>query len=241
MTKERGNRAGGRRPKWESDPIIERVPSEPVTAPAKVAIELEPGQPLPPILQISANPYSAGLYPLGRRYTVGDTATFRETDILTGLEKRIYTLRVTRVDEEADRIEINNGDQVWDTMGNHLKTERSVFDVPQQFSPAELQVGKKWTAAFAGTTGRKVRYVSVDFQIVSRELVTVPLGSLYAFRVEGVGMNRRNGNTIEERLWLVPRLNFFVRRERMSRNSRGGLATTVRQELVAVRQQAISL
>ncbi len=61
---------------------------------------------------------SAGLYPLGRQYAIGDEATFRETDALSGAEHRICTQRVTRVDEEANRVEINDGKQVWNSMGN---------------------------------------------------------------------------------------------------------------------------
>ena len=99
----------------------------------------------------SANPYSAGFYPLGRKYTVGDEATFRESDLLTGVEQRIFTLRVTGSISEADRVEINGGRDIWDLMGNPIKAGNSEFDVPQQFSPAELQVGRKWTAAFKGT------------------------------------------------------------------------------------------
>jgi len=222
-------------PKWESDPIL-------APAPAAPAIELAAGMPVPPILQPSANPYSAGRYPIGRKFTVGDQATFRESDSLTGLEKRTYIPRVTRVDEETGQVEINDGREIWDSMGNIVKTgNNAVFSPARQFTPAELQVGKKWTAAWKGTENGQTRFIWVDFHIVVREPVSVPAGTFQAFRVEGRGGNRFNGVTIELTIWLVPGLIVGVKRDWVERNRWGSLQRTERLELVSLRQQAIDL
>lgn len=184
----------------------------------------------------SANPYSAGTHPLGRKYTVGDEASFLETDYLTGVEVRRYTNRVTRVDEDADRVEFNDGAIVTDTMGNSLKSGQLEFDAPLQFLPAELQLGKKWTASFKRMDKGQVSYAYYELHIVSREKVKVPAGEFDAFRIEGRGWNRSFGSQLEVNLWVVPGLNFHVKWEWVV-NNRGRFVVTQRHELVAYRQQ----
>jgi hypothetical protein len=184
----------------------------------------------------SANPYSAGTHPLGRKYTVGDEASFLETDYLTGVEVRRYTNRVTRVDEDADRVEFNDGAIVTDTMGNSLKSGQLEFDAPLQFLPAELQLGKKWTASFKRMDKGQVSYAYYELHIVSREKVKVPAGEFDVFRIEARGWNRSFGSQLEVNLWVVPGLNFHVKWEWVV-NNRGRFVVTQRHELVAYRQQ----
>lgn len=208
------------------------------TAHARPAIVLGPGAKAPRELEPPANPYSGGHYPLGRKYSVGDSATFRESDLLTGLEQRTHTLRVTRIDPDADLVEINGGRQVWDSMGNAIKKGNTRFDIPQQFSPAELQVGRKWTAAFTGTEDGRKRFVTYDFQITRRETVSVPAGTFTAFRVEGHGWNWTSGHRLELKIWLVPGLNFPIKSETIFR-WRSAPVTAERQELVHLRQRVM--
>jgi hypothetical protein len=224
--------------KWESDPIIDPAPSTLATAPAVPVIEISADGQAPQLLQPSVNPYSGGLYPLARNYTVGDKATYRESDILTGVEQRIFTRRVTRVDHEADRVELNRGNHVWDLMGNAIKSGDKEFDAPQQFTPAEFHVGKKWTAVFIRIKDGMAATIYYDLQIVRREKVSVPAGVFDAFRIEGHGWNTTHGAQLELRLWLVPGLNFPVKRETVKHNPKGRLKDTERHELVSLRQQA---
>jgi hypothetical protein len=199
-----------------------------------------PAAPVPavpaPLPALPANPYSAGTHPLGRKYTVGDEGSFLESDFLTGVEVRRYTNRVTRVDEDADRVEFNGGVNVTDTMGNALKTGQIEFDAPLQFLPAELQIGKKWTASFKRLDKGQVTYASYELHIVSREKVKVPAGEFDAFKIEGRGWNRTIGSQLEVNLWIVPGLNFFVKWEWVVRN-RGRFVLTQRHELLAYKQQ----
>ena len=216
--------------------------TRPVVAPAAVepAIILKSGEPVPRLLQPSVNPYSAGLYPLGRKFTVGDEATFRESDFLTGVEKRIYTHRVTGVNTDADRVEINRGRGVVDLMGNPIKLNDREFDAPRQQTPDVFHVGKKWTAAFIKSMkDAPSNKITIDFHIVSREKVTVPAGTFDAFRIEGRGWSISRGTQIEFRQWLVPRLNFPVKREVVTRSRDGRFIDTERHELVALRQYAV--
>jgi hypothetical protein len=200
-------------------------------------LDIRAGVPVPVLIPPSANPYSAGRFPLGRIFTVGDTATIRLSDILTGVEERVYSPRVTRVDYDQDRVEYNNGQSITDLMGNFIKNGPIAFDSPVQFIPAEFQVGKKWSAAFRRTLNGKQSNAYYDFHIVKRETIAVPAGSFDTFLIEGNGWNLTVSVRLEARLWLVPGINFAIKREFIThgRNSRFG--QTERHELVSLRQR----
>jgi hypothetical protein len=234
-------KAGKGKPKWESDPIVSVAPAAEAAAPALSGIDIKPGSEIPVLFAASANPYSAGRYPLGRKYTVGDEATIRETDYLTNVEKRIYTARITRVDVEADRVEINGGRSIMDLMGNTIKAGNIEYDAPVQFTPAEFQVGKKWTAAFVRIENGMPSTAYYDLHIVRREKVGVPAGEFDAFRIEGQGWNKTHGARLEVTIWMVPGLIFPAKREWVTRNRIGRFTNTERHELVALRQQAVGI
>jgi hypothetical protein len=221
--------------KWESDPIIDPAPS--MLAAATPTIEIKAGGQAPQLLQPSANPYSAGIYPLGRKFTVGDSATFRKSDILTGVEERTYSHRITRVDQEADRVEINSGWGITDLMGNPIKEGNVEYGAPLQFTPAEYQVGRKWTAVFIRTEKGRTTNSYYDLHIVRREKVTVPAGEFDAFRIEAQGLSKTYGDALEVVQWQVPGLNFRVKLEWVVRNRSGRLTVTERNELISLRQQ----
>jgi uncharacterized caspase-like protein len=210
----------------------------PAAASGAPALDIRAGVPVPALIAPSANPFSAGRYPLGRIFTVGDTATVRQTDILTGVEERTYHPRVTRVDYDEDRVEFNNGHTITDLMGNAIKNGEIVFDSPVQFIPAEFQLGKKWTAAFRRTQNDKTTNAYYDLQIVKRETISVPAGSFDTFLIEGSGWNTTMNSRLEVRLWLVPGVNFAIRREFVVRNQ-WRFIQTERHELAALRQRIV--
>jgi hypothetical protein len=203
-------------------------------------LDIRAGVEVPRLIAPSSNPFSAGRYPLGRIYTVGDSAVFRQSDYLSGIEERTYSVRVTRVDYDEDRVEYNDGMAITDLMGNFIKNGPVEFDTPVQFSPAEFQIGKKWTAAFRRTQNDKTSNAYYELQIVKRETITVPAGSFDCFHIEGRGWNTTNGARLEANLWLVPGLNCSVRRELLARNRMGRFGQTERHELVSLRQHATS-
>jgi uncharacterized caspase-like protein len=219
-------------------PAADRM-QKPTGAPGAPLIAIKAGIPVPVLIAPSANPYSAGHYRLGRIYTIGDVAVMRQTDILTGLEERTYSPRVTRVDYDEDRVEYNLGLTITDLMGNPIKSGPVEFDTPVQWTPAEFQVGKKWTAAFRRILNGRTSSAYYDMQIVRRETVEVPAGRFDAFRIGGVGWNITEGARLEVSLWLVPGLNFPVRREFVTRNRAGRYGQSERHELVALRQHAV--
>lgn len=202
-------------------------------------IRLGPNLPVPVFMEPTNNPYSAGRYPLGRNYSVGDTATFRETDTLTDVEKRIYSARVTRVDTSADRVEFNNGQTITDLMGNGIKQGPRQYDAPLQNFPAELQIGKKWTGVGRMTFNGQTSDFYYDYHITKRETITVPAGTFDTFYIDAVGWNRTFGSRLKLGLWIVPGLNFPVRREYIVRNNRGNFMNTERHELVELTQGGV--
>ena len=145
--------------------------------------------------------------------------------------------RVTRINEKADRVMVNDGMIVLDLMGNVIKQGPKKFDVPRQFTPAEFNLGKKWTAAFVVNRRGKQSSVHFDVQIASREKVSVPAGTFDSFKIVASGWNETMGALIEVTLWLVPGVNFPLKTETLTRTRSGQMKVTERHELVALRQQ----
>lgn len=204
---------------------------------------------IPPaaLAAVTDNPYSAGRFPLGRKFTVGDHALLRESDLLTGVAEGEKRFRVTRVDEDSDRVELNQGALILDLMGNTLDSPLASSSVPQQFFPAELQVGKRWKILYSATFKKgplagKTNQVELDARIRTRETIRVPAGEYLAFRIEASGwsVGEQRSTQLEFKLWVVPGINFPVRSERIKRRGTRQVETK-RIELVAIRQAASGL
>ncbi|MCS6764247.1 MAG: hypothetical protein MO853_10115 [Candidatus Protistobacter heckmanni] len=221
------------------------IPAVPAAAPGAPPatgpmIDIGPGKPVPLLMQLSQNPNSAGRYPLGRYYSVGDEFVLSVTDILTGVETSRNTLRVMRVDMDADRVEINNGVNIWDTMGNVIcDPDSGESDAPRQFFPAELQEGKKWTGAWTQMHPRLGPLViSMENRIVGFEPVRVPAGEFHSFALVAQGWDNKM-NRYQQRYWVVPGLNAIVKREFLISNFRGSYGVSNRTELVSLKQGGI--
>ncbi len=196
-------------------------PSVAQTPPQAPMLILKPGGEMSFQVQASANPNSVGQFPVGRRYSVGDEASVQLSDLLTGVVASRQTMRVTKVDEENDRVELNDGAYVWDTMGNRIiDPESGSSDTARQLVPAEFYVGRKWTAAWKQSHPRAgKRTTEMNFRIGAFETVEVPAGKFQTFRIDGYGWANDNFGSIsfEQRAWLVPGLNFAVRGELIGR------------------------
>jgi hypothetical protein len=208
---------------WEGDPLVQADAAKGSGRPAKPLIEIAKGLPVPELFRAPANPNSAGKYPLGRRFTVGDEGVGVMSSPI-GARQREYTVRVTKVDEERDRVEWISvgfvGAFVSDLMGNATESDGIAFDPPRQFIPAELYVGNRWRAAYRETQVEARqgvplgdnRIVTYDFAIVARERIVVASGEFDAFRIEGYG--RVRDLTLEEKIWVLPFFNFQLRWDR---------------------------
>ena len=207
---------------------------------------LGPGLAVPDFLARSENPYSAGTYALNRNFSVGDEAVYVRLDESTKRD-RSARRHVTRVDVEGDRVELNGGRFETDLLGNLLRRNDEVFLVPVQIAPAELQVGKRWTARFHAIRPRGEFDEEMSAAIVARERVKVPAGEFDAFRVEahidgmqsGVRSKRRSAlnRTVDRVIWEVPGLNFPVK-ERTTLHRRNGQIEVDSLELESLRQKS---
>jgi hypothetical protein len=222
-----------------SAPTIPAPADAPLAAPA---IILGVGQHVPQLIQTSANPFSAGRYPLGRKYSLGDSAIVRISDMLTNVEGTPLSLTVTKVDLENDRIEFNNGETIIDSMGNYVRTlGGGDSDVPQQVNPSELQVGKSWEAGWNQKNPQRGNETyTMSMRIAAFEKIRVPAGEFEAFRIEINGWLKRPFGTgrIEGRTWVVPGINFSIKRESLGRFG-NRIVRSERAELVSMRQLTV--
>ena len=108
--------------RWETDPVVKLASAS--TADAKGSrqgeplIVLGPGLPVPEIFRAPPNPNSKGHYPLGRRFTPGDEYVSVITPLYSFEKTFRSRVKVTKVEEDKDRAEGNDGKFVWDLMGN---------------------------------------------------------------------------------------------------------------------------
>ena len=203
---------------------------------AEPDLAIRPGLPVPVLMRPWPNPASAGTYPNLRTYTVGDRAVYAVSDPIFGGKRPGVAIRVTRVDADTDRVEVNDGRSIFDTMGNLIKTGDLLYDPRQQVVPAELQVGRKWTTRFRVSEGMRVYESFLDYQVVGREWVKVPAGDFEAFKVEGSGFNRTLGTRLTVRTWIVPGFNFPLRSETIRQPRNSVVREGELRELVACRQ-----
>jgi hypothetical protein len=125
-------------------------------------------------------------------------------------------------------------------MGNWLKIRDAEFNTPVQNIPSEFYVGKKWRAAHVKKVGDKIFPIYNELQIVAREKITVPAGEFDTFKIQSKGAEQKTGMSLEAVFWIVPNLNFDVKREWYF--SRTSVAVeTGRRELISLRQQSVGL
>lgn len=201
------------------------------------AIRLGPGLPVPTLWVPSKNPYSAGRYPLGRKFTVGDQATWRFADLHTNVETSTRVTTVTRVDLAADQVEFNNGAMMMDTMGNLISRGDTKFNAPVVMSPSEFQLGKRWRASNERLFNGQTEIVIYDVHIAAVERIRIPAGEFDTFRIEANGFNLARQGKLKDTFWMVPGINVLLRRDSLVWGPRGEYRTAERQELVELYQQ----
>lgn len=190
--------------------------------------------PLAANASLASTPYFQGLNPHRRDYRVGDAYEFRVVDQFTKASKPL-NMRVTGVDENADRVEYNNGETTSDLMGNTTGNARGSLSTPRQFYPAELLVGKRWHTTFKQARPSGLTYTfSYDVKVAAKETITVPAGTFEAYRIEARGFNVGLGATVNRTIWVTPGVNADIAHETYVRLNNGTIEQNDRQELVAV-------
>ncbi len=237
---------------------VQPMPAAPTAVPAQVAapaaaapspasadarprepaqLVVAPGGDFPVLMRPSPNPNSAGTYAIDRGYSVGDEVVYLQSDPVYGGPTRRLEWRITSVDLDADRVVINNGFIVLDSMGNPLAWDGATYEPRLQAIPAEVQVGKRWTTRFRFQRGAERSDSYYDYVVVARERVKLPFGEVEAFRIDGEGFNNF-GSRLTIRHWLVPGVNYSLRTDTIRYDGRSMRAQySERREMVSCRQQ----
>ncbi|MFO1309165.1 MAG: caspase family protein [Burkholderiales bacterium] len=181
------------------------------TRPRQAQLVVAPGRDFPLLMRPTGNPNSAGSYGIGREYSVGDEVVYLQSDPVYGGATKTLTWRITKVDLDADRVELNDGFIVLDSMGNPLVWDGATYGPRFQAVPSEVQLGRRWTTNFVFTRGAESSDSYYDYVVAARERVKLPFGEVEAFRIDGEGFNRRYGTRLSIRHWLVPGVNYSLR------------------------------
>lgn len=182
--------------------------------------------------RVATVPGFDGSEPLDRQFVVGDQWSYKTIDRFSRREARM-DLRVTGVDEAADRVTYNNGQFYADLMGNATSTNMGPLDSPRQFYPATLQVGRRWVSSFVQRQGSGLQRFRYDVRVTAKETVTVPAGTYLSYRIEASGINLDTGGTIRRILWVTPGLNANVALEVEVRRADNSVEQTYRWELLS--------
>ena len=186
---------------------------------------------------IAVNPFSHGSSRLDTNYAVGDIYRYRVTDLLTKLELRTYSRRVSEVTDST--IVYNEGRLIKDLLLNNLLNGDGTKASGIQVFVYEYQLGKKWTTVYQTerANGIRRRY-EIDFKVVGRETITVPAGQFDTWKVEGRGYNN-TGYNVFWTYWIAPeRLRHYIAFNYENRFRNGRFDRADRDELVSFQQKS---
>ena len=203
---------------------LRRHPSGQFSELAQLRLELllkKQGEKAVQIASSKGNPYTKGTAHANTDYQVGDTYTYRVSDITSGAPKPRFTNTVTEITERE--VIYDNGRFATDLLGNTTRQPDGRRPTGSQIIPVEFELGKRWVTRFRTTqTDGRVFDNQMNLHIVSKELVTVPAGSFDCYRVEAKGGARGPGLVpgvnvevqVELRFWSAPEhCRRFIKRE----------------------------
>ena len=137
------------------------------------------------VVTAEGNPYTKGTVRADTAYRLGDAFTYRRIDMDSGTAKGGYT---TAISEITDTQVIYDRGLVTDLLGNTLRTADGRTFTDNQNVPVEFEVGKQWTTRYRVENPKGfTSFAEFNYQIVSREPVTVAAGTFNAYLVEGTG------------------------------------------------------
>lgn len=196
------------------------------------------------IVSAPDNPYTKGTAAANTAYRVGDFYSYRRVDLLTKLETSRINRTVTEITESEVRY--NGGRFVTDLLGNNLRFGGGMTWSPNQTTPTEFSVGKRWSTRFRVIPGKGGdTTVELEMRIADRERIGVAAGTFNAFRVEargwqtGVRGRKRAHLDWDLKTWYAPdQVRQPVLIEWLVRDSerRGRITRSDRDELTEFRQ-----
>lgn len=150
------------------------------------------------------------------RFAKGDQYTLLTTDLLTGIVQR-NVQSVSFADD--NRVEINGGATVYDQMGALIRDDSGIKDPPIMMVPADISLGKRWSAAFVNRIGGYDVRVTLDFKTIALEDLEIPGARIKTYKVDIDGFAHLNGMSghFTGTLWIEPTTMRLVRYDRMLR------------------------
>jgi Caspase domain len=150
------------------------------------------------------------------RYALEDQYTMVTTDLITKIERR-EAQKVTLANN--DRVEINSGTTVYDQMGSLMKDDSGIKDPPVLLVPADISIGKKWSASFQNRIRGYNANVSLDFKTLALEDLEIPGAKIKTYRVAvaGYGYIAGGSGRFTGTLWIEPTTMRLVRYDRSLR------------------------
>src|SRR6185503_1910091 len=147
----------------------------------------------------AGNPYSKGTVRADTAFRKGDLWTYRVTDLLTRVELRKSTLRLTAITDSE--LHFNNGTFIADLDGMELRSSAVPQRTPSQTRTTEYLVGKRWSTRFSETyaSSGQTWELELDYRISRTEQVKVPAGTFDTFLVEHYGWSNGPGKPSEIR------------------------------------------
>jgi len=188
------------------------------------------------------NPYSKGYARADTEFRIGDSYTYRASDLYTKVVTGEFPEVVTAI---ADGEVIYGDGSRHDLLGNGTRRRDGRVFRGAQFVPSEYSVGRRWTSNFTVVLPNGAEsWSTMDMRIAARERVTVPAGTFDCFRIEGDGVSLGGGMmgggqmTLRARAWLAPdRLRRPVATERFRQIGANRVVESERLELLAYKEQ----
>lgn len=193
---------------------LKRYPSGLFSELAQLRLDLllkKQGEKAVQIVSSKGNPYTKGTALANTAYQVGDTYTFRVSDLTTGAEKNKIVATITQITDRE--VIYDNGRTATDLLGNTSKFSDGRRPTGNQIQPAEFELGKRWVTRFRLTQADGRLFDNeLNLHIAAKEPVTVPAGTFECYRVEAKGTARgpglRPGVNVEVQLdfkyWMAP-------------------------------------
>lgn len=150
------------------------------------------------------------------RFAEGDAYTLLTTDLLTGIVRR-DAQRVSYADN--NRVEINGGTTIYDQMGALIRDDSGIKDPPIMMVPADISLGKRWSAAFVNRIAGYDARVNLDFKTVALEDLEIPGARIKTYKVDIEGFAHLGvmSGHFTGTLWIEPTAMRLVRYDRTLR------------------------
>jgi hypothetical protein len=171
-------------------------------------------------------------------FAVGDTWTYRLTNLLDNSERRT-TARIKEI--KGNEVHFANG-EIYDLFGNGTRLRRN-SELFETWSPSTqlyvfpLVAGTTQNVKSVETVGKRVYDVDIALRMVGEEEIEAPVGKIRAFRIERIARwkvrDAPDAGTSKQTYWYNATYKRAVLRERTNATDAGKVLTYDRAEMMS--------